>query len=128
MNPKQLRQLLESAGLSQSEAARVIGITDRTLRRYIAGDMPTPRAIEFALLYVIGQKKRADDVGATIRATGKTVTFTTTVSRRRRGDGQFMLTWRDGKRYLFQTTVSDTGARAHRHLYGKLTALLEDLT
>jgi transcriptional regulator with XRE-family HTH domain len=56
MNHKQLRQLLESAGVSQSEAARLIGITDRTLRRYIAGDLPVPRPVALALLYVVAQR------------------------------------------------------------------------
>jgi hypothetical protein len=56
MNRQQLRQLIESAGLSQVEAARLIGITDRNMRRYIAGDLSIPRPIELALLFVIGQR------------------------------------------------------------------------
>lgn len=57
MTPNQLRKLLNSAGLSQSEAARQIDITDRNMRRYIAGDLPIPRTVEFALLYVIEKRK-----------------------------------------------------------------------
>lgn len=53
MTPKQLRKLLERAGLNQSKAARLIGLTDRSMRRYIAGELETPRAVEYALRYVI---------------------------------------------------------------------------
>lgn len=35
-NPTYLRELLEQAGLSQSEAARRLGISDRTMRMYLA--------------------------------------------------------------------------------------------
>jgi DNA transposition AAA+ family ATPase len=56
MTPAQLRKLLEKAGLSQSGAAREIDIGDRTMRRYIAGDLPIPKVVELALLYVISRK------------------------------------------------------------------------
>lgn len=35
-DPEYLLQLLETAGLSQSEAARRLGVSDRTMRRYLA--------------------------------------------------------------------------------------------
>ena len=91
------------------------------MRRYIAGDLPIPQPIELALLYVIGQRKAAS---GKVSSTGRSVTFTTTVSRRGTGK-HFVLNWYDGKRWLFMTTVSDSGGRAHPHLYGKLTAFLE---
>jgi hypothetical protein len=53
VTPKQLRKTLENAGLSQSKAARLIGITDRSMRRYLAGDVGIPLAVKYALQYVI---------------------------------------------------------------------------
>ena len=49
MTPKQLDQLLTKNGLSQSEAARQIGVDARTMRRYIAGDTEIPLTVEIAL-------------------------------------------------------------------------------
>jgi hypothetical protein len=48
--PKQLRALLEKARLSQQGAAKVLDIDPRTMRRYIAGELPVPRAIYLAIL------------------------------------------------------------------------------
>ena len=53
MQPQQLRSLLEKAGLTQAEAARLIGVTDRTMRRYVSGATRVPRVVVCALLYVI---------------------------------------------------------------------------
>ena len=44
-----LLALLNSAGLSQRGAARELGIDERTMRRYVAGDSPTPRVIFLAV-------------------------------------------------------------------------------
>ena len=52
MTPVQLTALLERASLSQSEAARQLGINARTMRKYIAGDAPIPKVVELALRYV----------------------------------------------------------------------------
>jgi DNA transposition AAA+ family ATPase len=53
MTRKQLRKLIEDAGLSQAKAARLIGLTDRSMRRYLAGDVEIPRSVEYAVRYVI---------------------------------------------------------------------------
>jgi hypothetical protein len=53
MTPKQLRKMLEDAGLTQVQAARLIGLTDRSMRRYTGGEVAVPRAVEYALRYVI---------------------------------------------------------------------------
>lgn len=53
----QLRKLLESYGLSQSAAARELGIHPRTVRKYVLGELPVPRIFELALLQVIAQRK-----------------------------------------------------------------------
>jgi transcriptional regulator with XRE-family HTH domain len=60
MTAKQLRKLLDNAGLSQSEAARRLGISARNMRRYVAGDSPVPRAIELALRYLIEHETQKD--------------------------------------------------------------------
>lgn len=44
-----LRDLLEAAGLSQRGAARELGIDERTMRRYVAGDAAVPRVIFLAV-------------------------------------------------------------------------------
>ena len=53
VNPAQLRKLLQKSGLTQTEAARLIGLTDRTMRRYVSGETKVPRVVICALLYVI---------------------------------------------------------------------------
>jgi len=55
MTAKQLATFLEKAKLSQSEAARQLGIDPRTMRRYIAGDTPVPRMVEYALRYIVSK-------------------------------------------------------------------------
>lgn len=47
--PEYLRALLDQAGMSQREAARRIGITDRALRYYAAGERSAPYPVQFAL-------------------------------------------------------------------------------
>jgi DNA transposition AAA+ family ATPase len=44
-----LRKLLDDAGLSQRGAARELGIDERTMRRYCAGELPVPRVVWLAL-------------------------------------------------------------------------------
>ena len=44
-----IRQKLESLALSQREAARQLGMDERTMRYYCAGKMPVPPAILLAL-------------------------------------------------------------------------------
>lgn len=56
MNATELRALLESAGLSQRGAARLLDIDERTMRRYCSGDLPIPNVIVLALRQVIDQK------------------------------------------------------------------------
>lgn len=46
---ERLRALLAAAGLSQRGAARELGISERAMRYYVAGEQPTPRAILLAL-------------------------------------------------------------------------------
>jgi predicted transcriptional regulator len=63
MTPQQLRKKLEREGLSQRKAAHLIGINDRSMRRYIAGDTPIPLVVEYALEYVMARERRRNVKG-----------------------------------------------------------------
>jgi hypothetical protein len=53
MTALQLKKLLARAALSQVGAARALDISDRNMRRYIAGELPIPRVVKYALLHLI---------------------------------------------------------------------------
>lgn len=57
MTGGQLQKLLDRAGLSQRGAARELEINERTMRRYVAGDMKVPRVVEYAVLWLISQRQ-----------------------------------------------------------------------
>lgn len=56
MTPRQLQKFLEDYGFTQRGAARELGIDERTMRRYVAGDSPLPRVVEFALRWLAHTK------------------------------------------------------------------------
>jgi transcriptional regulator with XRE-family HTH domain len=47
--PDYLRELLEKSGYSQRAAARALGVDDRTMRYYFAGEREFPYSLQFAL-------------------------------------------------------------------------------
>lgn len=49
MTGHQLQKLLDRAGLSQRGAAKALGINERTMRKYVAGDSEIPRVVEIAV-------------------------------------------------------------------------------
>lgn len=53
MTGGQLQRLLDLAGLTQRGAAKELDINERTMRKYVAGDASIPRAIEYALRWII---------------------------------------------------------------------------
>jgi transcriptional regulator with XRE-family HTH domain len=53
MGGPELKKLIEQAGLSQREVAKMISIDERTMRRYIAGDLPIPRVVELAVTCLV---------------------------------------------------------------------------
>lgn len=53
MTPAQFRHLLAKAGLTQVEAARLLDVSDRTMRRYVAGPGRVPKIAVLAVLRVI---------------------------------------------------------------------------
>ena len=59
LTAQQLRDLLESAELTQDGAARELQISERNMRRYVAGDLPIPRKVEYALRWLIQSKGAA---------------------------------------------------------------------
>jgi transcriptional regulator with XRE-family HTH domain len=52
MTPAELRRILERHGLTQVGAAEALGITDRQMRRYVAGDRPVPVMLDYALRWM----------------------------------------------------------------------------
>jgi hypothetical protein len=48
-DPDYVRKLLDRAGVSQREAARILGVTDRAMRYWCSGDQPIPYTAQFAL-------------------------------------------------------------------------------
>lgn len=55
MTADNLRSLIRSAGLTNSEAARRIGITPRSMRRMLAGTAPISPRTEIAAIAVFGK-------------------------------------------------------------------------
>jgi len=52
MTPAQLQNFLNKNGLSQRGAAKALDLNERSMRRYTAGDVPIPRVVEYALLWI----------------------------------------------------------------------------
>jgi hypothetical protein len=72
MTPNQLQRFLDEAGMSQRGAARELGIGERTMRRYVAGELPVPRPIELALRYLQRYPTDLDSLSAIERDEVKT--------------------------------------------------------
>jgi hypothetical protein len=52
MTALQLKRLLKAALISQRGAAKALEIDERTMRRYVAGDAPIPKTVEYACYYL----------------------------------------------------------------------------
>jgi transcriptional regulator with XRE-family HTH domain len=48
-DPAYLRELIKRAGLSQREAARRIGVSERAMRYYLSGERDAPYPVQYAL-------------------------------------------------------------------------------
>lgn len=55
MTALQLKRVLAKAALSQRGAAKLLEINERTMRRYVSGEQPIPRVVEYALLWISHQ-------------------------------------------------------------------------
>jgi len=54
----EFRKLRKAGGFSQSQLAREIDVTIRSLTRWETGETPIPKIAELALRYVVKKKKR----------------------------------------------------------------------
>jgi plasmid maintenance system antidote protein VapI len=59
----QLQRLLDRSGMSQRGAAKELGISERQMRRYCAGEAKVTRVVELALLYLTSQENRKVEQG-----------------------------------------------------------------
>ena len=57
MKPSEFRELIDEAGLSQSEVARQLEISDRTVRRYLAARAPVPTLVVRAVMHLITERQ-----------------------------------------------------------------------
>jgi len=71
MTPTQYRTAIKSLGLSQRGAARLLGVNERTSRRWALGELPIPRAAALLLALMVKLKISPSDV-APLQARGKT--------------------------------------------------------
>jgi hypothetical protein len=58
MTKHDYRTALETLGLSQIAAAKVLGISDRTSRAYALGERPVPAPVALALRLLIEKRKK----------------------------------------------------------------------
>ena len=56
MTPTELRDLLADLGLSQSGAARLLGVHDRTPRRWVTGEQDIPPPVQRFLKLMLALK------------------------------------------------------------------------
>lgn len=52
MTARQLQKMLDALEISQRGTAKVLGISERQMRRYCSGEAKIPQAIEFAMLWI----------------------------------------------------------------------------
>lgn len=55
MNKKDLKLILMATrddGMSQRRLSRILGLDERTVRRYVSGDLPIPQVVALAIEYV----------------------------------------------------------------------------
>jgi DNA-binding transcriptional regulator YiaG len=59
MTPKQFNAALERLVLTQVGAAKLLGLTDRTVRNYAAGATPIPEATAKLLQLLLAKEERS---------------------------------------------------------------------
>lgn len=62
--PAYLRELIERAGISQREAARRLGVSDRSIRYYLSGQEAIPYPSQFCLEALARDPVSAPEPGA----------------------------------------------------------------
>jgi DNA-binding transcriptional regulator YiaG len=61
MTPHQLQRAIDRLGLSQRGAARFLGVDERTMRKWIAGNARTPEAVAKLLRLMLQLKLKPED-------------------------------------------------------------------
>jgi hypothetical protein len=64
MNGKQCRARLDRLRLSQMDASRMLQVNGRTVRRWIADEVPIPHSVEIVLTLMEKYKLDADQIAA----------------------------------------------------------------
>ena len=62
MTPADFRAIIEACGLNQTQAAALFGVTDRTVRLWIAGKAPVPPAVAKLLKLLDARRLTVQDV------------------------------------------------------------------
>ena len=62
MTSDEYRTAIAALGLTQASAARLLGVTGRTSRRWAAGDRPVSEPAARFLRYLIATGKTGDDI------------------------------------------------------------------
>jgi transcriptional regulator with XRE-family HTH domain len=57
MDYKELRQVLKAEGVSQRLLAKGLELDERTIRRYVAGDLKIPRVVHLAVLAIFDHEE-----------------------------------------------------------------------
>lgn len=57
MTSIELKEHLKRWNISQRGAAKMLGINERTMRKYCAGDLVIPQVVQFALLWVANESR-----------------------------------------------------------------------
>ena len=70
MTPNQLRAALGRLGLSQRAAARLLDIDERTMRKYVAGDLIIPEMLVWALRG-LAQREQDQDANSAAGVVGE---------------------------------------------------------
>ena len=68
-DPKYLRELIEKAMVAQSEAAVLIGINERSMRRYLDGTYEIPYVVQFCMECLAADAQSRRPNKATLRRT-----------------------------------------------------------
>jgi DNA-binding XRE family transcriptional regulator len=59
MTHQQLEAAIAQLGDTQTSLARSLDISDRTMRRYLAGDAPIPRVVDLAIAHLLNLRAAA---------------------------------------------------------------------
>lgn len=68
MTPNQYRKTIDHLGLSQGQAARLLGVSPRTSRSYALGEYEIPRSVRNFLTFVLATRRSGDQALAIVEA------------------------------------------------------------